>query len=145
MAKKTQVIVTTAHQLTPEQEKLLRSKLAKKIGKNFELVKQVDKGVIGGIKLSVGNKVKDATISGSIAELESQFKKATILSAIKLGQAQKQKIKQALKKKHGELDYHFVVDPDIIGGIKLSIGFNEYDATLKTKLEKLKLHILEKL
>ncbi len=145
MAEKTQVIVTTAHQLTPEQEKLLKSKLAKKIGKNFELVKQVDKGVIGGIKLSVGNKVKDATIGGGIAELESQLKKATILSAIKLGQAQKQKIKQTLKKKYGELDYHFVVDPDIIGGIKLSIGFNEYDATIRTKLNKLKQHILEKL
>ena len=145
MAKKIQVVVTTAQKLSDEQEKLLKSKLAKKIGRNFQLVKKVARDVIGGISLSIGGKVKDATIASKLDEIESQLKKVTVVTAIPLDKKRQNEIKKSLKAKHGELDYEFVVDPAVIGGIKLSVGFSEYDATLKTKLEKLKTHLLAKL
>jgi len=145
MADKIQVVVTTAQELTPEQEKLLKNKLSKKLGKSFQLVKRVAHELIGGLKLTIGNKVKDATIGGKLAELESQLNKVQVTTAIELDKKQKEQIKKELKRRYGELDYEFKVDPKVLGGIKLSVGFNEYDATLKTKLEKLKTYILEKL
>ncbi len=145
MAKKVQVVVTTAQKLSEEQEKLLKSKLVKKIGRDFQLVKRVAQEVIGGIRLSIGNKIKDATIHGKLSELESQLKKVRVITAVPLNKEQQSNIKKSLKAKHGDLDYEFLVDPSVIGGIKISLGFNEYDATLKTKLEKLQAHLLEKL
>ena len=145
MASKIQVVVTTARELTAEQEKLLKEKLNKKLGRGYRLVKEVAHDAIGGLKLAVGNKIKDATIGSKLSELESQLNKVSVVTAITLTKDQKNKIKKALKEKYGELEYQFSVNPMVLGGIKLAVGFNEYDATLKTKLEKLETNLLEKL
>ena len=145
MAKQTQVTITTAHALTDQQKKWLKTRLTKKLGEDYLLKTVVDSKSIGGLKITINGQVKDATISGKISALESQLNQVKITVAVPLTSEQKKRIKQTLKTKYGMLNFQVLIDPQIIGGIKLSLGFNEYDATLKTKLEKLKNLLLAKL
>ncbi len=145
MANLIQVTVTTAHALNDEQKKLLRKKLNKKLGRNYQLKMVVNKATIGGLKLTINGQIKDATISNQADNLTSQLNQVKITTAVPLTAAQLKKIKATLKAKYGDLDYQVIVDPNIIGGIKLSVGFNEYDATLKSKLDKIKTLLLKKI
>ena len=51
---------------------------------------------------------------------------------------EKSRISDKVKNKGLESKIKYVVDPKIIGGIKIRIGTKVYDNTLKHKLQKLK-------
>ena len=73
--------------------------------------------------------------------------KVTVTSAIKLTPVQVKKITDAVEKKHTEskVELKQVVDPSIIAGIKITVGSEEIDATVYTKLEQIHLQIKQSL
>ncbi|HEX7018137.1 MAG TPA: F0F1 ATP synthase subunit delta [Patescibacteria group bacterium] len=67
----------------------------------------------------------------------------TITTAIELTSAQLQKIKTAVTKKYGtEVTFETKVNPEIVGGILLTIGSQQYDATLQHKLDQIEKSLL---
>ena len=69
---------------------------------------------------------------------------AVITSAKKLSAAQIKSISASLKKSLGHaVTLETAVDPELLGGFAVKIGSKYYDATLKTKLEGLKLALKE--
>ena len=69
---------------------------------------------------------------------------AVITSAKKLTAAQVKSIAASLKKSLGHaVSVETKVDPDLLGGFAVKVGSKYYDATLKTKLDGLKLALKE--
>lgn len=73
--------------------------------------------------------------------------KVTVTSAIELTKPQVKKITDAVAKKYSgsTVEIKQVVDPAVIGGIKVSLGSEEIDATTYNKLEKLHLQLKQSL
>lgn len=72
--------------------------------------------------------------------------KVNIQSAQELKEAQQKKIRSILEEKYGqELEFEWEVEPELIGGFKLSLGSIEYDASLKNKLIQLEEKLLARL
>ncbi|MBU0974818.1 F0F1 ATP synthase subunit delta [Patescibacteria group bacterium] len=72
--------------------------------------------------------------------------KVTATSAIELTPKQAEIIVNAVEKKntHGtKIELSQVVDPSVIAGIKITIGSEQIDATVITKLEKLQTQLRE--
>jgi len=138
MTNQQRVVVTTAHKLTPNQKKAVEDEIRRKIGRDFELNEVVNSQVIGGLKISVGGKEFDVTIAGKLAKLKSQLPTATVVSAVKLSVEQRSKIKQAIEKSSGPVDFKEIVDEKVIGGLKVRVGSVEYDGTVQNKLDKIK-------
>ena len=64
---------------------------------------------------------------------------ATVTSAVALDEAQLKTLKAELAKALGrEADVTTLVDPAILGGLKVRVGSRLFDASLKTKLDSLK-------
>ena len=65
--------------------------------------------------------------------------KATITTAVPLTASQLATVHSNIEKKHKEttIELKQVVDPEIIGGVKLTVGSEEVDETIYSKLEKL--------
>lgn len=64
--------------------------------------------------------------------------KVTATSAVELTKKQVDSIVKAVEKKQkSAVEFKQVVDPAVIAGIKLTVGSEEIDATVYTKLEKL--------
>lgn len=65
---------------------------------------------------------------------------AKVTSATKLTQAQLTKLQSTLKSELGQsVDVEASVDPDLLGGFVVSVGSRLFDASIKTKLEDLRL------
>jgi F-type H+-transporting ATPase subunit delta len=65
--------------------------------------------------------------------------KATIASAVKLSSAQIKKITDVVKAKYSDhtVELKEVVDSSLIGGIKITVGSQQWDATIYSSLEKI--------
>ncbi len=62
----------------------------------------------------------------------------TVTSASALDAAQKKEVVSLVEAKLGKnVDYQYVVDAKVLGGIKLTLGNQEFDATLQGTLKKL--------
>lgn len=144
MAKQV-VTVTTAQKLSPDQVKVVRTQLEKKLGKDFQLVLEVKSKVVGGIKISVGDKEYDLTVAGKLAQLKTQLNTAEIITAIELSADQRKLIKAAIANKYGNLELIETIDPTVIGGAKLRVGSSEIDGTIKAKLDKLRMSLTDQL
>jgi F-type H+-transporting ATPase subunit delta len=68
--------VTSAHELTAEQQRRLGEGLGTALGKKMELRFKSDPGLIGGLVVRVGNRVYDATV---VTQLE-RFKEKALSS-----------------------------------------------------------------
>jgi len=70
----------------------------------------------------------------------------TITTATTLSSSQLTKVKTLVDKKmnlkDSEVKYEKVIDPTIVGGIKLTAGSKEIDASVKAKLVKIKSELL---
>ena len=67
--------VITAMPLTAEQESALKAKLSAVTGKNIILKPQVDKEIVGGVIVRIGNKLIDGSVTGRIAALRTALLK----------------------------------------------------------------------
>jgi F-type H+-transporting ATPase subunit delta len=66
--------VFSAFELTDAQLADLAQRLEKKTGRKVRTVVQVDKNLIGGIKVLIGDKVIDGSVRGQLAALENALK-----------------------------------------------------------------------
>jgi F-type H+-transporting ATPase subunit delta len=69
--------------------------------------------------------------------------KAIVTTAIALSAKQRETIRQELaaKLKEKSVELIEVVDPEIIGGLKIRIGSQELDGSFKTKLDQIRTHL----
>ena len=139
------VTITTAKKLTPQQRAEVQSEVKKKIGNEFQLKEIVDPSVIGGIKIAIGDREYDITIAGKLKELSTQAAVAQIITAVPLNSTQRQKIQKAIETKYGPMEITEIVDPTVIGGIKLRIGSREYDGTILAKIKKLRVQLKQQI
>ena len=67
------VRITTALPLSVEEEQNLRTMLQERYGKEVLLEKVVDKSLIGGAVLKIGDKLYDGSIKSQLAALEKEL------------------------------------------------------------------------
>ena len=66
--------VSSAIPLTPDQELDLISRLRNRTGaKEIKLVTNVDKSLLGGLKVQIGSNVIDLSLKGQLRELATQL------------------------------------------------------------------------
>lgn len=135
--KKAVVTLITASKLTSQQKKTVLDALEQKLG-SVEIEEVVDPTLIGGLKIKLGNQEFDASLSGKLERLETQVSEVIVTTAVELTSDQRQKLSKALEAKMGTSRISEVVDPTIIGGIKILVGSREIDSSIKGKLTKLK-------
>jgi F-type H+-transporting ATPase subunit delta len=68
------VDVTSAFELTPDQEKDLREKLENQFNKKIRFNFKIDKNLIGGFVAKIGDTVVDASLKHQLDLLRKQFK-----------------------------------------------------------------------
>ncbi len=75
----------------------------------------------------------------ALAAAERGVASAEVTTAIKLTQAQETGLKAALRQALGkDPEIETVVDPSILGGLKVRVGSRLYDASLRSKLDSLR-------
>jgi F-type H+-transporting ATPase subunit delta len=73
-----------------------------------------------------------------LLRLEIEKRHARIESATQLAPAAAVDIVARLKRKYGEdLTTEFVVDPTLLGGVRVRVGSDVWDGTLRNRLERL--------
>jgi F-type H+-transporting ATPase subunit delta len=73
-----------------------------------------------------------------LLRLEIEKRHAKIESAIELAAQAAFDIGARLKRKHGnDLTSEFVVDPTLLGGLRVRVGSDVWDGTLRNRLERL--------
>lgn len=73
-----------------------------------------------------------------LVQAEVIKKQVTVESATKLDEATLGAVQTSLRKEYGEgLTFKFRVDPELIGGLKIRVGNDVYDGSVKARLEAL--------
>jgi len=75
-----------------------------------------------------------SSLSGQVAPQEAE-----IVSAVELGEAEKEQLRQQLTAKHGDgLVFIFRVDPSLMGGLRVRVGDSLIDYTIASRLTALR-------
>ena len=73
-----------------------------------------------------------------LLRLEIEKRHAKIESAVPLGPETTSAIVERLKRKYGaDLTTEFAVDPTLLGGIRVRVGSDVWDGTVRTRLQRL--------
>jgi F-type H+-transporting ATPase subunit delta len=67
------VEVVSAVPLATSVQELLRAKIASSLGKTVELTLSVDKEILGGLRLRIGDRVADATVRHQLERLRESL------------------------------------------------------------------------
>lgn len=67
--------ITTAYQLDPKQRELIEKQLSKSLNRTIELIPMVDRQIVGGAILNMGDTVYDGSLRNSLKRLEESLKK----------------------------------------------------------------------
>ena len=70
--------------------------------------------------------------------LEVQKRHAIVESAIELDGNERRSISGKLKKQHGEITSEFKTTPELIGGLRVSLGSTVWDGSVKARLDALR-------
>jgi len=65
--------ITSAVPLTPDEQAALRDKLVERFGADLEFQFEVDRSLLGGIHLRVGDRVIDGSVAGKLAALRDRL------------------------------------------------------------------------
>jgi F-type H+-transporting ATPase subunit delta len=104
---------------------------------------QLDRGRIASLVQSVITKKPRHYIDilhyyKRLLRLEIEKRHAKIESATQLAPEAATKIVEKLKKKYGaDLTSEFVVDPALLGGVRVRVGSDVWDGTVRTRLQRL--------
>ncbi len=138
------VTVITSQPLSKSQLAAVEKLVKARIG--AATIKQdVDPNVLGGVRLKIGTQEFDATTLGKLQKLERVSDTPIAVTAVALSAAQREEIVKTLETKVGTTNLQEIVDPSVLGGIKLIVGSQEYDGTITGKLERIKQHMLKSL
>jgi F-type H+-transporting ATPase subunit delta len=73
-----------------------------------------------------------------LVKLDMAKRTAKVEGAVENSPAQIAEIKSNLEKRYGSgLNVSYVVNPSLIGGLRIQVGSDLYDGSVKTRLEKL--------
>ena len=73
-----------------------------------------------------------------LVKLDVNSHSASVVSAVELTEEQKQSVRDSLgRMKGGDVAIEFVQNPDLIGGMRVKIGDDVYDGSMKTRLARL--------
>ena len=143
MIQKKEILIVTPQVLSAAQRKGLTALLVQKIG-TVTPKYLVDPAIVGGLKITINGQELDGSLLGEVQNLQSQLPIVSVTTAVKLTSAEQAEIEQMVNKKIGSAEYKITVDPSVLGGIKLVIDSQEFDGTLKGKLQILRQVLLKK-
>lgn len=83
--------LTTAFKLSPAQRSLIEKQLSTQLKRKVELIPMVDRQIVGGATLRVGDTVYDGSLKNSLKRLEESLKKEPIRRAPAKAKAKKKK------------------------------------------------------
>ena len=72
-----------------------------------------------------------------LVKLEVELHAARVESAVALPADVQAQVAQRLKGIYGDLELSFVQNPSLIGGLRIQVGSDLYDGSVKMRLEKL--------
>lgn len=73
-----------------------------------------------------------------LLRLEVEKRSATVESATELGQDIQTEMTQNLKQKYGnDLATQFVVNPELLGGMRIRVGSDVWDSSVRNRLQRL--------
>jgi F-type H+-transporting ATPase subunit delta len=73
-----------------------------------------------------------------LVKLELAKRTAKVENAVETAPEQQSAIKASLEKQYGPgLDITYLINPALIGGLRVQVGSDLYDGSVKTRLEKL--------
>lgn len=73
-----------------------------------------------------------------LVRLEVERNRAVVQSAVALDDATKSRLEADLKKKYGpQISTEFTVVPELLGGMKIRVGSDVWDGSVKNRLERL--------
>jgi F-type H+-transporting ATPase subunit delta len=75
---------------------------------------------------------------GRLVRLEVEKNRAIVQSAVALDEATKARLTADLQKKYGpQVSPEFSVQPELLGGMKIRVGSDVWDGSVKNRLERL--------
>jgi len=77
-----------------------------------------------------------------LLRLEVEKRSALIESAVELDGNERRGITTRLKKQHGDITTDYKVCPELVGGLRITLGSNVWDGTVKARLEALRTALL---
>ena len=73
-----------------------------------------------------------------LVKLDVAKRTARVENAVETSPEQQASIKASLEKRYGTgLDINYLINPALIGGLRIQVGSDLYDGSVKTRLEKL--------
>lgn len=105
--------------------------------------KQLDNGKIAALVQSLVTKkprnyIDVLQLYKRLLGLEIEKRHARIESAVKLDAEASKQIVDRLKRKYGsDLTSDFTVDPELLGGLRVRVGDDVWDGTLRNRLQRL--------
>lgn len=143
-ATTTSVTVTTAQKLTAAQRASVHKLVEAKLGRHCTLVEVVDPAVVGGVRIAIGDQLFDATVAGKLERLQPQLQTVSVTTAEPLTANQRTTLTKGLEKSLAEpFQLKEVVDPTVLGGMRLMVGSVEFDGTLRKSLDALRHTLLQ--
>lgn len=130
------ITVVTAQKLSEKQTEQVKSLLHERAGQ-AKVVFSTDPDILGGIQIKIGEQRFDASLEGKLQRLQLTQDRCVITSAVPLSSAQYKLLAEAIAQKHGSIIIDEVVDPAVVGGVKIVIGSKEYDRTVAGRLRQL--------
>lgn len=73
-----------------------------------------------------------------LLRLEIARRHAVVESAAEIDSNERRSITARLKKQHGDITTEYKVTPDLIGGLRVTLGSNVWDGSVKARLEALR-------
>jgi F-type H+-transporting ATPase subunit delta len=77
-----------------------------------------------------------------LLRLEVEKRHAVIESAVEIDGNERRSITTKLKKQHGDITTEYKVTPDLLGGLRISLGSNVWDGSVKARLDALRTALL---
>lgn len=71
-------IVYTAHPLTDEEQRAIESEFGTMLNKKIRVQSHIDKELLGGIKVRIGDVIYDGSLSGKLERLEKSFRRQAL-------------------------------------------------------------------
>ncbi len=69
------LLITTSHELSPTELQALVERLSRLYRKEFDVRQQIDPGLIGGVRITMGDRRIDGSVAGALDELARTLSK----------------------------------------------------------------------